>query len=113
MSVFCLAIGRDPGKLEMAVVNHEMGTSDFDPCSHFTSGCILGNKVRKASDLVLSCTGITSEYSQQDAKYLLVLDYNDVTDNKAVTLVIKVGNLIHPLRFVELKKMYTKLCCYA
>ncbi len=41
VSLFCLAIGRDPRGLSMAVVNDDI---DSVACHSFTNGCILGEK---------------------------------------------------------------------
>ena len=43
VALFCLAIGREPQGLSMAVVNHDV-QSDLSKCQYFTRGCILGNK---------------------------------------------------------------------
>ena len=44
VSLFCLAIGRDPSGLTMAVVNEDYANAMEDNCYHHTTGCILGNK---------------------------------------------------------------------
>ena len=50
MALFCLAIGRDPGGLTLAVVNEDAGTqvADVDGgggvCGRYTSGCVLGDR---------------------------------------------------------------------
>ena len=45
VSLFCLAIGRDPAGLTMAVVNHDIDLpASADLCNHFSTGCILGEK---------------------------------------------------------------------
>ena len=42
VALFCLAIGRDPSGLTMAVINNDANMTDS--CRYFTDGCILGNK---------------------------------------------------------------------
>eukprot|EP00095_Tigriopus_kingsejongensis_P012233 snap_masked-scaffold87_size395581-processed-gene-0.4 protein:Tk12233 transcript:snap_masked-scaffold87_size395581-processed-gene-0.4-mRNA-1 annotation:"abc transporter g family member 20 isoform x2" len=41
VALFCLAIGRDPRDIVLAVVNDDISTR---ACDIFTSGCIMGNK---------------------------------------------------------------------
>jgi hypothetical protein len=42
VALFCLAIGRDPAGLTMAVVNGDAAV--MDECAYYSQGCILGNK---------------------------------------------------------------------
>ena len=44
VALFCLAIGREPQGLRMAVVNNDVTTDLSDKCDYFTQGCILGHK---------------------------------------------------------------------
>ena len=41
--MFCLAIGRDPGGLTLAVVNDDAVSSGAS-CGDFSRGCVLGDR---------------------------------------------------------------------
>lgn len=42
VALFCLAIGREPTNLSLAVVNADVNVTD--KCHYYSNGCILGNK---------------------------------------------------------------------
>jgi len=44
VALFCLAIGREPQGLRMAVVNNDVTANLSEKCGYFTQGCILGHK---------------------------------------------------------------------
>ena len=66
MTLFCLAIGRDPTDLTMAVVNEE----NFDQCAHFTNGCILGNR----DDFMGSYDGSKAHLANLSCRFLSYID---------------------------------------
>ena len=41
MSLFCLAIGRDPKGMTVAVVNEEVWAGDSVECRSWSDGCII------------------------------------------------------------------------
>lgn len=68
VALFCLAIGREPTNLSLAVINADVNMTD--KCHYYSNGCILGNK----DDFMGTYDGFQGHKTNLSCRFLSYVD---------------------------------------